>query len=128
MSILAAASGGRRAQELGQIAHGQISQAAVVVAGHEAQEGQPAVGGRRQVGADCLQYLDAVGLQPVRQGIGIVSPQGQAGATPLAPRYGNPMPLGLRPVGRATVTEAAGQRPVDQNLNIGKGHGASGER
>ena len=121
--VLAAARGGRGAQQLGQIAHGQVGQAAVVIAGHETQKGQPFGGRGGQILADCLDGLDVLGFQSGRQGAGVVALQGQARASSLAPGHGHPVAHRLRPLGWAAIAEATGQRPVDQDLEIGSRHG-----
>ena len=121
--VLAAACGGRGAQQLGQIAHGQVGQAAMVIAGHETQKGQPFGGRGGQILAYCLDGLDVLGLQSGRQGAGVVTLQGQARASSLAPGYGHPVARRLRPLGWAAIAEATGQRPVDQDLKIGSRHG-----
>ena len=121
--ILAAACGGWSAQQLGQIAYGQVGQAAVVIAGHETKKGQPFGGRSRQILADSLDGLDVLGFQPGRQGAGVVALQGQARASSLAPGHGHPVAHRLRPLGWAAIAEATGQRPVDQDLEIGSRHG-----
>ena len=121
--VLAAACGGRGAQQLGQIAYGQVGQAAVVITGHETQKGQPFGGRGGQILAYCLYGLDVVGFQSGRQGAGIVTLQGQARASSLAPGHGHPVAGSLWPLGWAAIAEATGQRPVDQDLEIGSRHG-----
>ena len=114
--VLTAACGGWGAQQLGQVAHGQVGQAAVVVAGHETQKGQPFGGRGRQIFTDCLDGLDVLGLQSGRQGAGVVTLQGQARASSLAPGHGHPVARRLWPLGWAAIAEATGQRPVDQDV------------
>ena len=121
--VLAAACGGRGAQQLGQIAHGQVGQAAMVIAGHETQKGQPFGGGGGQILAYCLDGLDVLGFQSGRQRAGVVALQGQARASSLAPGHGHPVARRLRPRSRTAIAEATGQRPVDQDLEIGSRHG-----
>ena len=121
--VLAAACGGWSTQQLGQVAHGQISQAAVVVAGHETKKGQPFGGRGGQILADCLNGLDVLGFQSGWQGAGIVALQGQSGASSLAPGHGHPAAGRFRPLDRTAIAEATGQRPVDQDLEIGSRHG-----
>ena len=121
--VLAAACGRWGAQQLGQIAHGQVGQAAVVIAGHEMKKGQPFGGRSGQILADCLDGLDVLGFQSGRQGAGIVALQGQSGASSLAPGHGHPVARRLRPRSRTAIAEATGQRPVDQDLEIGSRHG-----
>ena len=122
-SVLAAACGGWGAQQLGQIAYGQVSQAAVVIAGHETKKDQPFGGRSRQILADCLDGLDVLGFQSGRQGAGVVALQGQPRASSLAPGHGHPVARRLWPLGRTAIAEATGQRPVDQDLEIGSRHG-----
>ena len=121
--VLAAACGGWSAQQLGQIAYGQVGQAAVVIAGHETQKGQPFGGRGGQILTYCLDGLDVLGFQSGRQGAGVVALQGQARASSFAPGHGHPVARGLWPLGWAAIAEATGQRPVDQDLEIGSRHG-----
>ena len=120
--VLAAACGGWGAQQLGQIAYGQVGQAAVVIAGHETKKGQPFGGRSGQILADSLDGLDFLGFQSGRQGAGVVALQGQPRASSLAPGHGHPVARRLWPLGRTAIAEATGQRPVDQDLEIGSRH------
>ena len=121
--VLTAACGRWGAQQLGQIAHGQVGQAAVVIAGHETKKGQPFGGRGGQILTYCLDGLDVLGFQSGRQGAGVVALQGQPRASSLAPGHGHPVARRLWPLGRTAIAEATGQRPVDQDLEIGSRHG-----